>query len=223
MTACPPGPRWLYLHGFASGPQSAKGMAVAGHYARHGIPMERLDLRLPSMENLRLSAMIAQTRAAVGDAADRAVVFGSSLGGLTAARAAERDPRICALVLLAPAFRFAERWRIRLGEEAWSRWEESGWWETPDYATGGVSRVDFEFMRDAMAIDREGQGWPDVRVPTLIVHGRHDATVDPDLSRAWAHGKRHVRLVETDDAHELAESLAVILRESERFLAPFLG
>lgn len=217
------GPRWLYLHGFASGPQSAKGMAVAAHYAARGIHVENLDLRRPSMEHLRLSAMVAHARDALGGPLDRAVVFGSSLGGLTAARLAEADARVCALVLLAPAFRFAERWRSRLGEDAWGEWERTGWWSTPDYATGGVSRVDFEFMRDAAGIDAAGGGWPDVRVPTLIVHGGRDDVVDPDLSRAWAAGRRHVRLIETDDGHDLAASLSTILAESEAFLAPFLG
>ncbi len=48
------GPRWLYLHGFASGPGSAKGMRLAKHYAEMGVTVERLDLRRPSMEHLRL-------------------------------------------------------------------------------------------------------------------------------------------------------------------------
>ncbi|MBV9947209.1 MAG: alpha/beta fold hydrolase [Myxococcales bacterium] len=118
--SAPAGPRWLYLHGFASGPSSAKGTRLAEHYARRDVRLERLDLRRPSMEHLRLSAMIAHVRDAIGDARDRAVVFGSSLGGLTAARVAEEDARVCALVLLAPAFRIAERWRARLGPE----WEQ---------------------------------------------------------------------------------------------------
>ena len=41
----------------------------------------------------------------LGAERDRAVLFGSSLGGLTACRVAEDDARVCARVLLAPAFR----------------------------------------------------------------------------------------------------------------------
>ena len=72
-------------------------------------------------------------------------------------------------------------------------------------------------------IDAANGGWPDVRVPTLIVHGSKDDVVDPELSRAWARGKRHVRLVEVDDEHELSASVARIAEEAERFLAPFLN
>jgi hypothetical protein len=101
------------LHGFASGPGSAKGSRLADHYAEKSVTVECLDLRRPSMEHLRLSAMMAHVRDAIGTPADCAVVLGSSLGGLTAARVAEEDARVCALVLLAPAFRLVERWRAR--------------------------------------------------------------------------------------------------------------
>jgi uncharacterized protein len=219
----PQGPRWLYMHGFASGPSSKKGTTLAAHVARLGVELELLDGRRPSLEHMRLGAIIGVIRDAIGGPHDRAVVFGSSLGGLAAARAAEEDPRICALVLLAPAFRIAERWRLRMGEEAWRDWEDSGWLEVQDYAEKRTGRVDFEFIRDAKSLDARSGGWPDVRVPTLIVHGRGDDTVDPELSRAFAAGKRHVRLIEVDDGHELAASLGRIAAEAERFLTPFLG
>ena len=116
MTTPPTGPRWLYLHGFASGPGSSKGVALAAHYQRRGIDLQRLDLRLPSFERLRVSAMIGAVRGAIGGERDRAVLFGSSLGGQVASRVAEEDARVCALVLMAPAFRLMERWRTRLGD-----------------------------------------------------------------------------------------------------------
>ncbi len=214
-------PKWLYLHGFASGPESAKGRALAAHFAARGRTMERLDLRIPSLEHLRLGQMIEHVRACIGTAKDRAVVFGSSLGGLTAARVAEEDARVSALVLLAPAFRIAERWRGRIGDLAWERWENSGFLDIDDHASGKKARVDFGFVEDAARVDARNGGWPDVRVPTLIVHGVHDDVVDIALSREWARARRHVRLVEVDDGHELVRSIDVIAREAERHLAGY--
>lgn len=217
------GPRWLYLHGFASGPASYKGRALHAHHAAQGIDLQLLDLRRPSLERLRLSAMMDELRTALGGPRDRAVVFGSSLGALTACRVAEEDPRICALVLLAPAFRLFERWRQRLGEDGWRAWQETGWLAIHDYVNKCPARVDFGFVEEAGAIDARGGGWPDVRVPALIIHGKRDEVVDIGLSREWAAGKRHVRLIEVDDGHELAGSLEVIKREADAFLAGFLG
>ena len=216
------GARFLYLHGFASGPDSGKGRAVSAQFAALGVDVKRLDLRRPSMDHLRLSAMIAHVKEEIGGPRDRAVLFGSSLGGLTACRVAEDDARVCALVLLAPAFRMVERWAKRMGESAWRAWQESNSFTTPDYANGGTANVDFGFAEDAMKVDSEGGGWPDVRVPTLIVHGAKDDIVDIELSRTWARGKRHVKLVEVQDGHELAASVTQITAESELFLSSFL-
>ena len=62
-----------------------------------------------------------------------------------------------------------------------------------------------------------------VTVPTLVVHGRNDETVPVAGSRAWAGGKRHVRLVEVDDNHDLVVSLERIAAEADAHLAGLLG
>jgi uncharacterized protein len=216
-------PRYLYLHGFASGPNSTKGVKLAERFAARGVNLQRLNLRLPSLERLSFQAMMNAVRAALGDSRDRAVVFGSSLGGLTACRVAEDDARISALVLLAPAFRLAERWRNRLGEDGWRRWRETTRLDVHDYAENRATRVHFDFVRELSILDGKGDGWPDVRVPTLIVHGTRDDTVDIQLSRDFATGKPWVHLVEVDDGHELTASLDRIDAEAESFLRPFLA
>jgi predicted esterase YcpF (UPF0227 family) len=212
------GPRLLYLHGFTSGPGSKKGVAVSRRLAERGATVERLDLRVPSIERLSFPQMCEVVREAIGGSHDRALLMGSSLGGLVAARVAEQDPRVFGLVLLAPAFRFAERGRTRMGAD-WARWMDTGWLETKDHATGGIARIHADFARELESID---VGLPDVRVPTLIFHGIHDDVVGVDLSREFAQDRPHVKLVELDDGHELLVSLPVILEGIERYLQPVL-
>jgi uncharacterized protein len=206
------GPRVLYLHGFASGPRSKKGVAVAARLAARGARVDLLDLRVPSLERLSLRQMIEVTRAAIGGPRDRAILIGSSLGGLTAARLAEDEPRVCALILLAPAFRFADRWQGRVGDHPWI--------DVHDHATGRAARVHAEFFREAAAIDAAGDGWPDVRVPTTIVHGVDDDVVPIERSREFAAARRHVRLIELADGHDLLATLPAALDAIERALAP---
>ena len=214
-------PRFLYLHGFASGPNSKKGVTLAEHFAQRGVELQRLNMRLPTFETMRTSAMIAAVRQAIGGDRDRAVLFGSSLGGFVAAQVAAQDPRVAALVLLAPAFRFESRWRAHLKDEGWRRWRDTGWLETYDYTTGQMGRVHFEFMRELSALGLDDL--PDVRVPTLILHGRRDDVVDIEVSREFAKGRSHVRLVELEDDHELVASLPRIAQEADGFLSPFIG
>jgi uncharacterized protein len=203
----------LYCHGFASGPLSSKGRAVRDRLAGRGIAVDLLDLRVPSPERLRLSHMIDVVCAAT-EGHERVLAIGSSLGGLTVARAAERDRRIAATVLLAPAFRLAERWRLRMGDAEWARWQRDGSYAYDDHTTpGGKIHVDFGFIEDAARVDA---GWPDLRVPTAIVQGLRDETVDPELARTFATGREDVRLIEVDDEHQLLGSLDVIHAEIDR-------
>ena len=59
-----------------------------------------------------------------------------------------------------------------------------------------MSSIDFGFVEDVEAVD---VGYPDVRVPTLILHGVKDDVVPIERSRTFAADKPWVRLVELPD------------------------
>jgi pimeloyl-ACP methyl ester carboxylesterase len=107
--------------------------------------------------------------------------------------------------------------------EAWADWETSGWLPIDDFAHGTRARLHYDFVRDVADVEARLGAWPDVRVPTLVVHGRNDETVPIAGSRAWAGGKRHIRLVEVDDNHDLVVTLERIAAEADTHLAGFLG
>jgi pimeloyl-ACP methyl ester carboxylesterase len=210
-----PAPRILYLHGFASSPGSKKAVAVAERLTARGGSVDRLDLRVPSMERLDFGAMIDRTREAIGGPDDRAILIGSSLGGLTAARVAEHDRRVTAMALLAPALHFGARWRERLGDDGWDRWMQTGWLEVHDYATAGTTRVHADFARSVLHHD---VGLPYIHPPTLVLHGTEDDVVPVTVSRELAAVSPQVRLVELADGHDLLATLPAILDAIEAFV-----
>jgi hypothetical protein len=205
----------LYLPGFASGPSSTKAVAYADHFAARGITLDRMDLRKPSFEHLRLSAMIQHVRDSIRGPA---VLIGSSLGGLTAARASILDDRVKAVVLLAPAFRLAVRWQQQLGPE-WDEWKRTGWREVYDYSTQDTAKVDFGFMEDVISF---GTDFPNVTAPALVIHGTADETVPIEYSRSFVEGRPNASLIELADGHQLLDSIPRLLAETDRFLAPYL-
>ncbi len=216
----PSGPAFLYLHGFASGPSSSKARAFVAWGKEHGVDVEALDLRTPSLEHLRFSAIKERVHAAIDAVGHRGrvVLIGSSLGGLTACRVAEEEPRVAALFLMAPALHLADQWRTRLGEGAWAKWRETDAFEITDHVANRQTTVDFRFAEELAELDR---GDPDVRVPTCIVHGTRDDVVDIERSRLYVSVRPHVRLVEVDDGHELTASIPGVLAEATTFLRPF--
>jgi uncharacterized protein len=221
------GPVFLYLHGFASSPASTKAKAFSAWAARHRVQLEVLDLRVPSFEKLLFSAIKQRVREAIdecGRERARVALIGSSLGGLTACRVAEEDARVSAVFAMAPAFSIASRWEGRIGKTAWDDWRRSGFIEVDDYAMKQKARVHFRFAEELGEIDAAcGGPFPDVRVPTRVVHGRRDEVVDIELSREWSKGKRHVRLIEVDDEHELGASIPRLLDEATDFFEEFIG
>lgn len=212
----------LYLHGFASGPESYKGRAYEEHLGAEGYSVRRLDLRVPDRNGLRLSAMIDVTRRAA-DEHDRVAIIGSSLGGLVAAHVAAHHQAAVAGVLMAPAFGFAERWAGSFGPRGLERWRSGIPLRVEDHAGGPPLAVDYGFYEDAAAVEGAWGPTPAAArtrgVPLLAFHGRADETVAIAGTRAFAAAHPEVELVELDDGHTLIESLPAMLARATAFLS----
>src|ERR1700704_4593996 len=105
--------RVVYLHGFASSPQSTKAQFFASKFAGAGVAFEAPELDQGNFEKLTISRQMQVVEEAVSSAAqlgEKLVLVGSSLGGYLAALYAEQNPqRDARLILIAPAFQFLDR------------------------------------------------------------------------------------------------------------------
>ena len=109
-------PKLIYLHGFASGPQSSKAQFFRARFAGLGIHLEIPALDGGDFENLTITGQLDVLAQVAGD--QPVTLIGSSMGGYLAALFAARHSNVEKLVLMAPAFGFARRWAERLGEES---------------------------------------------------------------------------------------------------------
>ena len=120
----------IYFHGFASGPSSHKGEILAEVFDEIVDSFQRPDLNGQHFEQLRMNEWLDRARATVEGLPtnDRLILCGSSLGAYTAATvAAELDPKRVAILLLAPALGFNQRWpQIVSGQAALDQWKRSG-------------------------------------------------------------------------------------------------
>jgi len=204
-----------YLHGFASGPTSAKARHLQAAFTGRGNPLQVLDLT-PGRDGFERSTpltMLEVARGALaGDPGPHALV-GSSLGGYLAALLASQDPRVQRLVLLAPAFRLFERWRARLTPAELEAWRTGGR-EVHHFATGTTRRLGWAFHQDAGGLP----AFPAVTVPALVLAGARDESVPLADVQAWVERTPSARLVVLDDGHELGASLDRIASEAWAFL-----
>ena len=132
-----------------------------------------------------------------------AILIGSSLGGLTAAWAAERMPQVRRTILLAPAFEFGRRWEKAVGADAIAAWKSSGTRMFYHYGHKTELPLHYQFVEDALQYAEAGL---QRQVPTAIVHGIRDDVVPVQVSRSYAAERRWVSLLEVDSDHALGDS-----------------
>ena len=190
----------LYLHGFCSSSGSAKGVWLAQRFKELGVHVELPDLDEGDFEHSTLTRQLALVDRLVEELRP-AMVIGSSLGGYLAALHASRHPDpVPAIVLLAPAFDFANRLSAALGPEE-ERWRSNGVRAFYHYRTRSDVNLAYSFLEDA----RSHEPFPDVGVPAKVLHGTNDESVAPELSVRFAKGKSNVSLEWYDTDHQMLD------------------
>lgn len=214
-------PSVLYLHGFASSPQSQKVQSLRELLAPHGIELNAPDLNVPSFERLDFDAMVA-TAVRAASPAPQAVV-GSSLGGMVALEVVRRGITV-PLVLIAPALGIADLWTAKLppGDPI----------VVYNYAIGRQAPIHRAFFERMAHVDADRLP---PRVPVTVFMGRSDESIPFDrVANTWKswnaggglpEGSRFVEIDEGD--HRLTGSVRAIADEIRRAVAsailPSLG
>lgn len=208
---------YLYLHGFASSPQSAKAQFLKQRFAQSGPTLHILDLNQGDFSHLTLSRQIQQAIAWI-EHRPQVTIIGSSFGGLTACWIVEQpqvQTQIACLVLLAPAFQFLTQWLPRLGTAAVDHWRETGWMSIYHYGLNQPSPLAYDFVTDAQQYD---EAQLQMAIPTLILHGQQDDVISIQASRDYAATRPWVRLVALNSDHALGNVSREIWASIQRFL-----
>jgi hypothetical protein len=205
--------RVVYLHGFASSPQSGKAQFFLRRFTERGVAVEIPQLDAGDFEHLTITGQLAIVDRTV--AKTPSILMGSSLGGYLSALYAARHPRsVEKLILMAPAFQFPKRWRERYPEEELEAWKRTGSARVYHYGYKEERDLRYGLIEDAQAYEGE----PDFRQPALIFHGIHDPVVPVGLSQDFARSHPAVTLMEFESGHELTDVLEPMWSAVEKFL-----
>jgi uncharacterized protein len=190
---------YIYLHGFASSPRSAKARDLAARFAALGIPLQTPDLNWPDFTHLTLTRQIQQVSARFRPNVP-VTLIGSSFGGLTAAWLGQQFPQVARLVLLAPAFDFLRYWLPSLPTETLERWQAGDPLSVYHHGDRCQRLIDYGCVRDLAQYDEAQLQRP---VPTLILHGQGDETIPIGASRDYGADRAWVQLIELESDHSL--------------------
>ena len=208
--------RFVYLHGFASGPSSRKARFFADRFNEQGIPLETPELTPPESEGgfeaLTLTGQLALLERLIQN--EPCVLMGSSMGGYLSAIYASRHPEVARIVILAPAFCLARRWRENWGDERLEQWRSQGYVEVFHYAQQREARIGYGLIEDATRYP----DYPAVRQPALIFHGIQDPIVPVEFAREFAARTPASKLIEFDSGHELTDCMDAMWHETTNFV-----
>jgi pimeloyl-ACP methyl ester carboxylesterase len=181
----------LYLHGFASSPQSSKAQFFADRFADCRIGFSCPDLNQPDFSTLTVSRMLQQSETLISRLpAEHVVLMGSSLGGFVAVEVAARQAN-------APRHR------------------RTGYLEVFHYALNRPAWLEFGFYEDSLRYRPAARR---LRMPVLIFQGRHDESVSPALVERFAQSQPNTTLHVLEDGHQLRNHLDFMWAETARFL-----
>ncbi len=203
--------RVVYLHGFASSPGSTKARLFRDRLESRGVEVQVPALDGGDFASLTITRQLAIVERAV--AGRPAALIGSSMGGYLAALYAARHAEVERVVLMAPAFDFAARWRERLGDAAMADWKNNGFLAVDHYGTGRVERVGYALYEEALGYE----AYPQLAQPALVFHGLRDEVVPASLSEEFQR-RTGARLTLVDSGHELTDVVESIWRETAAFL-----
>ncbi|MBV8817713.1 MAG: alpha/beta fold hydrolase [Acidobacteriaceae bacterium] len=204
--------RVVYLHGFASSPQSKKARWFQERFAQKGIELEIPDLANGDFEHLTISSQLQVIEQLCSG--DPVTLMGSSMGGYLAALYAARHPEVEQVILMAPAFCFAKRSINMVGPHKFLQWRMSGSTHMFHYGAGRELPLRYDLIQDAQSYE----DYPSFAQQALLFHGIHDQTVPWKLSQNFAARHNNARLWLLDAGHELTESLEIMWDTTLDFL-----
>ena len=202
---------FIYLHGFASGPNSSKAQAFKKRFEKLNITFHVPDLQEDDFENLTLSRQIRLVQNIIDrDKRKKFGLIGSSMGGYLASLIAQTRDSVKALYLMAPGFNFLNRWRETLNLSK----------STQDLIPVFHYRYNKKVLLNTYLF-RDAETWESLpfkrKIPTLIVHGLHDTTVDILESRNFVNTHPGCELKELDSDHGLLSYMDWIVKDCLRF------
>jgi uncharacterized protein len=205
---------YLYLHGFASGPQSIKAVDLCDRFAQQDINLKIPDLNQPKFFDLTLTRQIQQCESILASEPESWTILGSSLGGLVAAWLGQRNPCVERIVLLAPAFEFLPHWQQQIGPTQLEQWQKDGFIEVYHPVEERSLPLGYSFWTDASQYHEVDLNRP---VPTLMVHGVNDEVIPVDVSRRYVAQRPWCQLLEMQSDHGLTDVLPEIWAATQQF------
>jgi len=209
----------VYLHGFASSPNSNKANHITKFFKNKGINIHIPDLNCGNFTDTTISKMLDRISSDIEEINESFIIVGSSMGGYLAALFAERHKRSpMRLILLAPGFDLCRLFTKWLGEYGIDKWKRDGYFDFLHYSYNSEIPLSYEFYRDLC----RHSPYPDIKgIAAHIIHGSRDDVVPVEVSKIFQSKNPQTTIEITNDTHELSSSIDLITNRIDAILKDF--
>ncbi len=206
---------YIYLHGFASTPDSGKAQYFKAKFFDIGISLYLPDLNQNDFSNLTITRQLEQVQKLIKKSSKPIILIGSSMGGIASVILAENNSNIKKLILLAPAFKISQLWRDGISVSQLEEWKIQGTSEVFHYGYEKKVQLNYQFYLDLFNHNDSNFSRA---VPTLIFHGINDDVVPINLSQEYTQQNPNSTLISLEDDHSLKKDLNYLWNKSIQFI-----
>ncbi len=211
----------IYLHGFASSPQSIKSQFFKKQLKKLNLEIFTPDLNCNDFTNLTITCQIEIIKNIISkNSKEKYILIGSSMGGyvsLLCANLIHSYPlfkKIQKLILLAPALDFTKR-ILKKDKNKFLEWKKNGFIDVEHYQWKKTLPLSFQLYKDAVLYEKLNLN----RVlPVLIFHGINDETVPYEVSLKYLKNNPESQLILLNSDHSLQNQLGCIWNFTRTFL-----
>ncbi len=208
-------PRFIYLHGFASSPQSQKASIFKAKFKEMGIDLLIPDLETGDFKFITISKQMKVIEETIKEVkGGSVVVIGSSMGGYLAILASQIYSEVKGLYLMCPGLSFLSRWRQKLLGQNPKINDFPHLIRVFHYRYNKEIELDKGLFEDALQWEQISI---DKKLPIRIVHGKKDETVPIKVSREFTINRPWVSLKELDSDHSLLSHISWIVEDCIQF------
>ena len=206
--------KYIYLHGFASSPQSKKAQFFKQKLLALGIGIKIVDLNSANFTKLKISEQIEKIQQLLTKE-EPTTIIGSSMGGLIALNLAENNNSVTRLVLMAPALGIHQLWPSIIGAQNLIKWQTDRVLAVFHHGFNQLVDLDYAFIEDLAKIPDETFKR---QIPSLIFHGQYDLTIPWDNSLQYSKNNQLAELNLLDSDHSLENQLDLLWNKTKEFI-----
>jgi esterase/lipase len=207
---------FIYLHGFASGPETQKGLFFKSKISESFNSQLLIpDLNLPSFERLSINSQIDHIHSLLKPNSKN-ILIGSSLGGLTALLCAQKFGSHLEFIFpIATAVNLNKIIETRLSKEDLKLWENTNQMQFHHHYFNEPRYLHYEYFQELNRINYAEMVF---KTPCVAFHGIQDEHVPIESPREFFKSLPHCKFIEYDTDHQMLNYLNTMWIEIKKQL-----